>query len=157
MSYLASYLMQQQTPVSANPNEVSMTTTRTNTDGTTSEVNRSASDVRADLTRAQWADYQQTYQPFEQLSNDAVLDPNRRRELQEQRDDIATDAVNTVYANLAGSNALMRSRYGTQASERTTRSEHLRNAVNHSADLVGARNGSRQYGREMEMRLLGGS
>lgn len=108
----------------------------------------SASNISAQLTRAQWEDWKKRYQPYEQRLKDIAMGKTDNIEAEKR----AGAAVGTAFNTAQGTYARNRSRYGLSAMP----GMQDRMALSKAATTASAVNQTRQATRDRDMALMTG-
>lgn len=150
MSYLTNYLSNQ-TP-STTPDAYGDIATE-NASGNA----RSPDDLYADISRAQMLDWENRFEPIEEIARAQVMDPEARQDLINQGVQITTDAVNTSFDRGAARSNEQRSRSNVEQSASQAQSNDRQNQLARTQTMVQSRNQTRSYLREQENDLLMGA
>ena len=109
----------------------------------------------AAIIRDQWQDYVDRFGPLEDMANDMLLDPARRRETRAEFASAATSEVNNAFDRAENRTETLYSRSNQRRTARQQKATDRTNLLERTAATVSARNASRDYADDLESSLLG--
>lgn len=109
----------------------------------------------ARLTREQFDDQQRRYLPFEQMSYDMVLDPEKRQAYRDEGIGIVNSSVDRAFDAAENRVETVNSRYNQSRSKRQKNIGSRQSAIDRVSLGVSSRNNARQYMDDRELELIG--